>query len=201
VFFDQAAFFTSFGSLGILRRKRMEYLALLRGINVGGKNKIPMPELLSVCQDRGLERVETYINTGNILFSSQKSPTEVAVTITQGIAGAFGLDIPVLVLEATTFLKVAQAIPDDWSNDKVQKADVWFLWAEYDKAETLELLPLQEGIDQASYVPGAILWSVSRANQGKSRMNKVVGTKLYKSITIRNVNTVRKIATLLQARN
>jgi uncharacterized protein (DUF1697 family) len=176
---------------------KLQYIALLRGINVGGKNKVPMKVLQDLCKKAGLEDVETILNTGNILFYSTGTREECRQQITQGIEKDLGLNIPVIILKKPEWLRISSGIPEDWTNDKVQKADVWFLWSEYDGPETLKLLPLQEGIDQVFYLPGAILWSVSRVNQGKSQTNKVVGTKLYKNVTIRNVNTVRKISACL----
>jgi len=62
----------------------------------------------------------------------------------------------------------------------------------------LAQLPTNPAIEEVQYVPGAVLWRVSRANQDKSRMTRIVGTPLYKQMTIRNPNTVRKLLALAE---
>ncbi len=86
-------------------------------------------------------------------------------------------------------------------NDKDMKSDVMFLWDEIDDESVLENLVIKPNIDTVKYVPGAILWSVDKKNVTKSGMSKIVGSKIYKQVTVRNVNTTRKIYELMQAQN
>ena len=79
------------------------------------------------------------------------------------------------------------------------KADVMFLWSAIDTPDIIESLPITDGIDTVIYAPGALLWSIPRNLQTKSKMVKLVGTKLYTQITVRNVNTVRKLAMKIKA--
>ncbi|MEX2104256.1 MAG: DUF1697 domain-containing protein, partial [Bacilli bacterium] len=78
------------------------------------------------------------------------------------------------------------------------KSDVMFLWDDVDNESVLDLLVIKPEIDTVKYVAGAILWSVDRNNVSKSGMMKLVGSKIYQQMTVRNVNTTRKIYELMQ---
>lgn len=176
------------------------YVALLRGINVGGNNKIDMKVLKRTFEEAGLESVQTYINSGNILFKSGNLSKEELVAITEkAIRGQFGLNIKVLIYRADEFISIAKALPENWLNDKEMKSDVLFLWDEVNEENILDQLFLKPEIDQVMYVPGALLWSVAREHVTKSGMVKIVGTDIYRKVTIRNVNTVRKLVGLIES--
>ncbi len=95
--------------------------------------------------------------------------------------------------------KIVDAIPSTWKNDKEMKSDVLFLWEEVDEEAVLEKLIMKPDVDTVKYVPGAILWSVAKKNVTRSGMGRMIGTKLYKQVTVRNVNTTRKIYEIMQA--
>lgn len=180
----------------------MVYIALLRGINVGGKNKIDMKVLKQTFEKAGMNDVVTYINTGNIIFSSKgKSQTELSRILEDAIHDDFGLQIKVVVRSVNDVRAIINAIPDTWKNDKDMKSDVMFLWDEIDDESILTKLVIKPIVDTVKYVPGAILWSVDKKNVTQSGMLKIIGSKLYKQVTIRNVNTARKIYELMQAQN
>ncbi len=172
----------------------MRYVALLRGINVGGKNKVPMGELRTVFESVGMSDVRTYLNTGNVVFTAPASPD--GGVFEEAIEERFGFPVRVLVLDGETLGSIARAIPGGWVNDSTMKCDVLFLWDGIDDASILDRLPVREGIDDVRYVPGAVIRRVDRENTGRSGMIRLVGTELYRSMTIRNCNTVRKLAGL-----
>ncbi|MFD0960734.1 DUF1697 domain-containing protein [Paenibacillus chungangensis] len=178
----------------------MVYVALLRGINVGGNNKIDMKQLKTTFERVSMNHVKTYINTGNIIFTqSSLSKDELVAVLEEAILADFGLPIRVVVRSLDEFKNVMSALPDSWVNDQTMKSDVLFLWDEVNDESVMEQLPLKPEIDRAVYAPGAVIWSVDRNNVTKSGMSKIIGTKLYKLVTIRNVNTTRKIYELMQA--
>ncbi|MGN7938449.1 DUF1697 domain-containing protein [Virgibacillus sp. 6R] len=180
----------------------MVYVALLRGINVGGKNKIDMKLLKQTFEQAGMKDVITYINTGNIIFSNKDlSKTELSGILEEAIERDFGLQIKVVVRSIDDVGGIINAIPDIWKNDKDMSSDVMFLWDEIDDESVLENLVIKPNIDTVKYVPGAILWSVDKQNVTKSGKSKIIGTKIYKQVTVRNVNTARKIYELMQAQN
>lgn len=178
----------------------MTSLALLRGINVGGKNKVEMGRLRTVFEQLGLEDVRTYINTGNVIFTpGTNTDSDLVSSLERAITAEFGLDLKVLLRGIDSMREIDRTLPDDWTNDSETKTDVMFLWEEVDEPAVLDKLTIREGTDDVVYVPGAVLWRVDRAHYSRSGMNKLVGTKLYKSMTIRNCNTVRKLVELMNS--
>lgn len=178
----------------------MIYVALLRGINVGGNNKISMKLLKETFEQAGMTAVTTYINSGNIIFADlSHSQEELPELLEQAIIKDFSLNIKVMIRNIDEIRTVVEALPDSWSNDDQLKSDVMFLWEEADKPSVLDELPIKPGIGTLLYVPGAILYAVERHNVNKSGMTKLIGSKLYRYMTIRNVNTTRKIYQLMQA--
>jgi uncharacterized protein (DUF1697 family) len=179
----------------------MIYVALLRGINVGGKNKIDMKLLKQSFEQVGMRDVLTYINTGNIIFSTDKSSkTELSLLLEDAILKDFGLQIKVMVRSFDEISTIHNAIPDTWKNDNEMKSDVLYLWEEIDDESVLYNLVIKPNVDTVKYVQGAILWSIDKKNSSKSGMSMIVGSKLYKQVTVRNVNTARKIFELMQAK-
>jgi len=173
----------------------MKYVALLRGINVGGNNKVSMVELKAMFEELGFTDVQTYINSGNLIFNGSKTLLK---NIEPAFTDRFGFPIKFLFVDCNKLQKIHDAIPADWLNDAEQKTDVWFLWDEYAKESSLELLSINEDVDRLLYVEGAIIWRVLKKNYAKSGMNNVIGTELYKNLTARNVNTVRKLVQLME---
>lgn len=179
----------------------MTSVALLRGINVGGNNKVEMGRLRAVFEQLGSEDVRTYINTGNVIFTTgTNTHSDLVSRLERAIAAEFGLDLKVLVRGIDSMREIERHLPDDWTNDSETKTDVMFLWEDIDEPEVLDRLTIREGTDDVVYVPGAVLWRVDRTHYSRSGMNKLVGTKLYKSMTVRNCNTVRKLVELMSPR-
>ena len=173
----------------------MKYVAFLRGVNVGGNSRVEMKTLKSVMERLGFTQVTTYINSGNVLFSStEKSTAKITDRISRAITEEFGFDVPVLVKTDEELLAIAGRIPLEWCNDTANRCDVLLLWESVDSPKTLKSLPLREGVDSALYTPGAIIWHLDRTQISKSGMHKIIGTELYKNITIRNCNTMRTLA-------
>lgn len=172
------------------------YVALLRGINVGGNKKVEMAKLKQMFEKLGFERVSTYINSGNVIFSCKSAP--VTTDLEKVLKKTFGFAIAVVVRDAASMTKVAKAIPKGWNNDSAVRTDVLFLWDEYNKKSSLGLISPHPEADKLKYVDGAIMWHVNRKLLTKSGMKKFIGTPLYKNMTARNVNTVRKLVELMK---
>ena len=177
----------------------MIYVALLRGINVGGKNKIEMKSLKQTFEKKGMKSVVTYLHTGNIIFEHDGlSMVDLTHILGKGIYEDFGLRINVVVRSFDGFKIMMDSLPELWQNDQHMKSDVLFLWDDIDNELLLDKLVIKPEIDTVKYVTGAILWSVDRKNVTKSGITKLVGTDVYKKMTIRNVNTTRKIYKFMQ---
>lgn len=178
----------------------MVYTALLRGINVGGKNKVDMKILKKSFEQAGMKNVVTYINSGNIIFTTaDHSKNDIAHILEKAILNTFGLPIKVLVLSLEDMKKVMSSLPESWTNDDKMRSDVLFLWEDINDESVLDQLTFKPEIETVKYAPGAILWAIDKINVTKGSMTKLVGTKLYKQMTIRNVNTTRKIYELMLA--
>lgn len=178
----------------------MVYVALLRGINVGGKNKVDMKKLKAAFEAAGMTSVRTYINSGNVIFSSKsRSRTRLAGVLEDAIADAFGFSVDVLVRDLKTMRTIVKALPRTWVNDAAMKCDVMFLWDDVARASVVKELPTKPEIEDLKYVAGAVIWRVDRKNVTRSGMMKLVGTPLYKRMTIRNCNTTRKLLELMEA--
>lgn len=175
-----------------------KYLALLRGINVGGKNKVEMKKLRAVFEGAGFRDVSTFINSGNVFFEAEgRSQAGLPAAIEAVLKKHFGFDIPVIIREAKVIRNLAAAIPEAWQNDEEQKTDILFLQPEFDDKKSIKLIEPVKDIDHLIYAQGAIAWNIRRADYAKSSMNKFMRTELYKNMTARNVNTVRKLAQLM----
>ncbi len=177
----------------------MLFVALLRGINVGGNNKVEMSKLKLSFEELGFSKVKTYINSGNVIFESldEKDLATITSRLEKKIEEDFGFFIKVLVCGFDLIKKIVKKLPDDWHNNEAMKCDVMFLWEEIDNQNLVAELPIKKDIDEVIYTKGAILWSIKRENLAKSGIMKLVGTKLYKQMTIRNANTVRKLFSIM----
>ncbi|EOR25042.1 MULTISPECIES: DUF1697 domain-containing protein [Clostridium] len=177
----------------------MIYVALLRGINVGGKNKIDMKLLKETFILAGMESVITYINSGNVIFTDMKhTKSEIAEFLEEAIFRDFQLNIKVLIRSQNDFEHMMKILPESWKNDKTMRSDVLFLWEEFDRETVINEFKINKEVDTVIYVAGAILWTLDKANITKSGLNKLVGTDLYKKMTVRNVNTTRKIYEIMK---
>jgi len=141
-----------------------------------------------------LSDVRTYINSGNVIFSTRASDAQrLTARIEKALEQHTGVAIKVLVTDHKTLKKMVDAIPRNWVDDKTMRTYVLLLWKELDDRGILDRLPVKPGVDELKYTPGAVIWRLDRDNVGRSQMNRIVGTALYKKITIRSANTMRKL--------
>jgi uncharacterized protein (DUF1697 family) len=179
----------------------MRYVVLLRGINVGGNHPVPKAELKEVLESLGFTDVLIYINSGNAVFSSATAPQ--AKDVQTALEKRFGFGVPTLVLSGKKIKTIAAAIPANWTNDKPQpdksgqKSDVLYLFDDINAPGVLAKLGHKPEIETMIYVDGAVITNITRANQSIGSLQKLVGSKLYKQVTIRNITTARKLAELV----
>jgi uncharacterized protein (DUF1697 family) len=175
----------------------MIYVALLRGINVGGNSKVEMSRLKAVFENLGCNDVATYINSGNVIFRDDRAASELTELIESAIAAEFGAPHRLLLRDHANLQKLCADTPDDWVNDKTQKTDVLFLWEEVDDPDLLGNISWKPEIETVRYIDGALVWNIPREFATRASEVKLIGTELYKRMTIRNVNTVRKLLALM----
>lgn len=178
----------------------MRYVALLRGVNVGGNSTVPMADLRSVFEGIGFEAVRTYINSGNVVFTA---PEQDRASLTSRIEGAiearFGFPVATLVRDIGEVRSIVAALPPEWTNDSAQRCDVFFLWGDADRPSVIDQVRWDPELEDVVYTPGALLWHLDRANVRRSKVPRIIGTPIYRLFTIRNCNTARKLLELLEA--
>lgn len=157
-----------------------------------------MAALAETFRGLGFEDVRTYLNSGNVIFSATPAPAaKLSATIEAAIEQDTGLAVSVLVLDAATVRSVVDALPPSWVTDATVRTDVLFLWPDVDEPGLLDRVPRNPDVDDVRYTPGALLWRIDRVNAARSRETRLVGSALYKRMTIRNANTTRKLHELL----
>jgi uncharacterized protein (DUF1697 family) len=176
----------------------MKYVALIRGINVGGNNIVSMSKLKGTFELLGYTNVVTYINSGNVVFETNTGDEgKIAKSVEKEIEKDFGFSVNVLVRDAQNIKDICNKIPKTWKNDADEKTDVMFLWQDLHNPKILTDLGFNKAIENAIYVGGAVVWNIERKNYSKSKIPKLIGTKTYKLMTVRNVNTVRKLEAMM----
>lgn len=176
-------------------------VVLLRGINVGGKNKIPMSELKRCLEDLGFSNVSTYIASGNVILKSDKSAKEVKAQIEKILPENFKLDnelIKVLVLTRDQFQAVIDNKPKGFGEQPEKyHSDAIFLMG-IDSAQAMPVFDPREGVDKVWPGDGVIYSQRLSSQRTQSRLSKIMGTPVYKSMTIRSWNTTTKLLKILE---
>ena len=178
-----------------------KYLALLRGINVGGKNVIAKDDLRRCFEDIGCETVSTYIQSGNILFrSAVASVRQLTAEVEAALSERFSYEAQAVVLPYKKYRSAVEAAPAGWGDDDAWKHNALFTIAGTTPKQVAAALPEPKaGIETIALGPGVLFWSVLKAQQTKASYARITGTKPYKQVTIRNSNTTRKLLELLDA--
>jgi uncharacterized protein (DUF1697 family) len=171
------------------------YVALLRGINVGGNNLIKMTALRACFEKQGFLDVTTYIQSGNVLFSSDQPKREkLCSKIEAAIATTFACRASVVVRSRKELRAVVEGAPRGFGQQPEKfRYDVLFLKEPLTAAAASKLVPTKAGVDQLFTGKGVLYFSrlVEKATQ--SKLSRVVSLPIYKSMTIRNWNTTTKL--------
>lgn len=175
------------------------YIVLIRGINVGGKNKMPMSKLKTVLEKQGFSDVLTYIASGNVILKSQKRAVKVQNEIERILPKEFDLDsdtLKVLVLTRKQLQSIVDNKPDGFGEKPdTYHSDAIFLIG-LDAKKTINLFSPREGVDKVWSGKGVIYSERLSALRTRSRLNKIMSTPEYQSMTIRNWNTTAKLLEL-----
>jgi len=176
-------------------------VVLIRGINVGGKNKVPMSGLRDLLTELGCHDVSTYIASGNVLVDSTLPIGELAATIEKELPSRFTLDdeaLKVLVLTASSLRQMVERRPEGFGDEPTKYlSDAIFLMG-IDVAEAMKVFDPREGVDAVWPGDGVIYHRRLTALRTKTRLTKVIGTPAYKSMTIRSWATTLKLAELVR---
>ena len=175
------------------------FVALLRGVNVGGNNMINMAALKASFEKLPLDRVSTYINSGNILFSTKETDArKLERKIEKMLSREYQLDCKVVVRSFAEMADLVENLPKNWDADKNWKYNVIFLRHSIDSEKVLDSLGAREEIEKVSYYPGTLLWSARTSDLTRATMVKLSSKKIFQDMTVRNTNTTRKLYELMK---
>ena len=175
------------------------FVALLRGVNVGGNNIISMRSLKTSFEKLGFTDVSTYINSGNILFkTNERDARKLETQIETMLSKEYKLGCKVVVRSFPEMANLVENLPKNWDGDTQWKYNVIFLRHSIDSAKVLEGLALKPDFEKVVYHPGTLLWSARINDLKLTLMNKLSSHKLFQDMTVRNTNTTRKLYELMK---
>jgi uncharacterized protein (DUF1697 family) len=173
------------------------YVALLRGINVGGKNKVPMADLRAAFEAAGFGAVRTYIASGNVLFESDAAQPTLEDAIEPMLEQALGLPLVVVVRSLRQLRTVVTKAPAGFGQRPDEyHSDVVFLKSPLTPKQAMGVVQVREGVDEAWAGQGVIYFARLSARRTQSKLNKIAGTPEYQLMTIRSWTTTAKLLDL-----
>jgi uncharacterized protein (DUF1697 family) len=176
------------------------YVALLRGVNVGGNNLVSMKALKESVEGLRFQDVTTYINSGNVLFrAAETDARKIEDRIDRMLLREHGLSGRTVVRSFAQISRLVKTISATWKPDPEWRHNVIFLRHSIDSARVLDGIALKPDLERVVYCPGTLLWSARVSGLTRTAMLKLVRQPIYKDMTIRNVNTTTKILQLMHA--
>jgi uncharacterized protein (DUF1697 family) len=178
------------------------YVALLRGINVGGNNVIRMADLRACLEADGFAEVRTYIQSGNVAFTASGSSAAITARLVRTLSSEFGYEATVAVRSARQFRAIVDAAPEGFGVDRERyRSDVIFLMPPLTSARAIADVPTREGVDRAWTGPGVLYFERLDARAAQSRLSKIVSLPIYRRLTIRNWATTCRLLEMLDSPN
>ncbi len=183
------------------KTKRMEkmnrYIAFLRGININGRNKIVMADLKSAFEQMNFFDVTTYLNSGNVLFSSNRDKVvEIRDAVEKRIVQSFGLEIPVYIISQEEISDILSHAPAWWGTaDKGTYDNLIFVMTSDTPNIICDMIgPPSEGLEMTQIYRNIIFWTFDRKEYQKCNWwKKTAREGIAEKLTIRTANTVRKL--------
>jgi len=178
------------------------YVALLRGINVGGKNPIPMTALKACFEESGFVDVRTYIQSGNVVFTAPaSSQAELTRQVERMLTSAFDYEASVVLRSPTQMRSIVERAPDGFGAEPTRyRYDVIFLKPPLTARTVVESVPTKDGVDRIWAGTGVVYFSRLTSRAAQSRLTRVISMPIYQSMTIRNWNTTTKLLQLLEVK-
>jgi uncharacterized protein (DUF1697 family) len=176
------------------------YVALLRGINVGGSNLIRMPALKACFEAQGLRDVATYIQSGNVLFTAGRS-NQLALTrqIEKVLSETFEYRSRVVVRSFEQMKAIVNGAPKGFGErPAAYRYDVIFLKDPLTADDAMQIVPAKPGVDRVFAGDDVLYYSRMISKAAQSHLSRVVGKPEYQNMTIRNWNTTTKLLTLME---
>ena len=175
------------------------FVALLRGVNVGGNNIISMRELKESFEGIGFTDVSTYINSGNVIFTSKEADArKLEAKIEKMLLKDFELDSKVVVRSFGEMDQLVKSLPKSWTGDRDWRYNVMFLRHTIDSKNILQEMTTTAESEELVYCPGTLLWSAHVKDIDRTQMNKLSSRKVFREMTVRNLNTTKKLCELMR---
>ncbi len=176
-----------------------QFLALLRGINVGGNNIIKMVDLKACFEEMGFSDVATFIQSGNVLFSSdQTDVVKLTKKIEDCLSKKFNYKSTVVVVSDKQLKAAVEEAPQGFGKESDKyRNDVIFLMPPLTATEAIREIKFREGVDEVTAGKNVIYFSRLIRQITKSYVSKIVLLPIYKQMTIRNWNTTTKLLALM----
>jgi uncharacterized protein (DUF1697 family) len=176
----------------------VRYVALLRGINVGGRNLVAMTALREAFEAAGFGAVSTYIQSGNVLFESDGPRGSLEDDLEAMLERRFGVPLVVVVRSHRQLRNVVEKAPAHFGQrPDTYHSDVIFLKAPLTSRQAMRVVAQREGVDQAWPGAGVVYFARLSERRTESRMSRIVGTPEYQQMTIRSWSTTTKLLGLL----
>lgn len=176
------------------------YVAFLRGINISGKNKVPMAELKQGFERLDYTEVKTYLNSGNVIFSSDEADTvKTTGQIEEMIKDQFNLDIPTFVISKEELEDILYHAPDWWGDENKDIYDnlIFIIPPATFKDVYNEIGEPKEGLEKIEKYKETVFWSFIWKDYRKTNWwSKTANANIGSKLTIRTANTVRKIVSM-----
>jgi uncharacterized protein (DUF1697 family) len=170
------------------------FIALLRGINVSGRNKIPMPELRLLCGDLGWEKIQSYIQSGNLVFKSASTPAKLETELERSIGRRFGLSIPIIVRAAAVWPNYVRDNPYSDASQSEPNLVMLALSKAAPKQDAVKKLRERAVSGERIVQVGDALWVHFAGGVAKSKLSPALVDRLVGSpVTMRNWRTVSKL--------
>jgi len=178
------------------------FVCLLRGINVGGNNMIRMSSLKTSFEQMGFTDVSTYINSGNIIFRAKHGDArKLETTIERMLEREYKLGCKVVVRSFSEIAALVKSLPKTWNSDESRKYNVIFLRHSIDSKSILDNLNPNAQIEEVIYRPGTVLWATKANDAKQSVWIKLPSKKIFQEMTVRNLNTTKKIYELMKSKD
>ena len=180
-----------------------QYIGLLRGINVGGRNVIRMTDLKKSLEQMGFSDVATYIQSGNILFrSDEKNKNRLEQILEEGLSKHFGTNLRLVLLTPVQLEKIIMEAPAGFGKEpEIYRYDVLFLKEPLTSAESISDISFKEGVDSVTAGTGVLYFSRLISKAAQSHIEKFIRLPVYQNLTIRNWNTTIKLLALAELRS
>ncbi len=176
-----------------------QYLVLLRGINVGGKNIMKMADLRACLEANGFAEVRTYIQSGNVLLFSADSNARLTERLELLLSEQFGYPARVVVRSAEELRRIVVGAPKGFGEDPSYLYDVLFLKDPLTAGSAIRQVTLKEGVDSVFRGPHVLYFARLAERASQSHLSRLVSRAIYQDITIRNWKVTRKLLELMDA--